>query len=160
MNKHLNSLMDGLTGKVFRTFNVSFTFFCKMGILGRGLGVPPWLSNVWWIWGIVPLLPGTLYGPLQALRDPKKGLNNTHMGCKMLKNAQIIHRSDLNSIEIFFSQPLSPSCGAQKTTFETEDLCETLKEWWDTEEGTQMRYNTLKIDTEEELDTPVWTHKR
>ena len=111
MNKHLNSLMDGLTGKVFRTFNVSFTFFCKMGILGRGLGVPPWLSNVWWIWGIVPLLPGTLYGPLQALRDPKKGLNNTHMGCKMLKNAQIIHRRDLNSIELLFDPFLSPPVG-------------------------------------------------
>ena len=25
LNKHLNSLIDGLTGKVFRTFNASFT---------------------------------------------------------------------------------------------------------------------------------------
>ena len=25
--------------------------------------------------------------------------------------------------------------------------------------GTQMRYNMLKIDTEEELDTPVWTQE-
>ena len=41
-----------------------------------------------------------------------------------------------------------------------EDLCETLEELWYTKQGTQVRYNTLKIDTEEELDTPVWTYKR
>ena len=34
-----------------------------------------------------------------------------------------------------------------------EDLCETLEELWDTKEGTQNRYQILKRDIEEVLDT-------
>ena len=86
------------------------------------------------------------------------------MGCKMLKNTQIIHRSDLNSIEILFSQSLSPSCGARKTTFETEeDLFNDRidpQEIWETEEGTPNKYRTLKRDIEEVLDTQEQKQKR